>query len=164
MRRAVLGFTLIALVSGLVYAQTGQVAIQTWKGTLVDANCAAGSGSTGASASSAGATASTQATEQNEKATNAEQSNASDRPSKKGHRDRSASQTQSCSVTSSATAFALMTADGHTLKFDSVGNMRVAEELKTNQKWVKEMNEGKPVHTTVSGTMSGEMITATSIH
>ena len=163
MRRAVLGLALIALVSGLVYAQTGQVAIQTWKGTLVDANCAAGSGSTGASASTASASASTQATEQNEK-TNAEQTNASDRPSKKGHRDRSASQTQSCSVTSSATAFALMTADGRTLKFDSVGNMRVAEELKTKQKWVKEMNEGKPVHASISGTMDGDVITVTSIH
>ena len=158
MRTAALGLTAIAFVSGLVSAQTGQVAIQTLKGTLVDANCA-GSGST---------TASTQATEQDQKApdqtASTEQSNAPKQPAKKGHRDRNAGETQSCPVTSSATAFALTTADGHTLKFDSVGNMRVAEELKTKQKWVKDMNEGKPVRATVSGTMNGDMITVTSIH
>jgi hypothetical protein len=158
MKRAVLGLTVIAFVSGLVSAQTGQVAIQTLKGTLADANCA-GSGSTAAS---------TQATEQDQKApdqtANAAQSAARDQPAKKGHRDRSAGQTQSCPVTSSTAAFALMTADGRTLKFDSVGNMRVAEELKTKQKWVKDMNEGKPVRATISGTMNGDMITVTSVH
>lgn len=158
MRRAVLGLTLIALVCGVVYAQTGQVAIQNWKGTLADANCAAGSGST----------ASTPAADQSQKAPDqaagTEQGATADQPSKKWHRDKNASQVQSCPVTTSTTTFALMTADGKTLKIDSIGNMRVAEELKTKQKWVKDVNEGKPVHASISGTMDGDVITVTSIH
>ena len=75
-------------------------------------------------------------------------------PEKSGRGSRSRSkntQTMSCPVTSSTTAFALMLEDGRSLKFDSVGNSRAADELKNKQKWTKDMNEGKPIHALLGG-------------
>jgi len=102
------------------------VNIQHWKGTLVDANCAAGGGGSDQSSQS-----------------------------KKG---------SSCTVSSSTTMFALQTGAGQVLKFDAVGNMRVAEELKNKKKWSKDMSDGKPIHAGVSGNLTGDTITVTSIH
>lgn len=92
--------------------------------------------------------------------------NQSPEKSGKGSRSRSKNmQTMSCPVTSSTTAFALMLDDGRSLKFDAVGNNRAAEELKNKQKWTKDMNEGKPIHARVSGTMSPDgKVTVTDIH
>jgi hypothetical protein len=101
------------------------VNVQHWRGTLMDANCAA----SGASASES--------------------------QSKKG---------ASCPVTSSTTMFAIQAGTGQVLKFDAIGNMRAAEELKNNKKWSREMSAGKPIHAGVSGNLVGDAITVTSIH
>jgi len=60
--------------------------------------------------------------------------------------------------------FALRLDDGKVLKFDSVGNIRAASELKTRQKWTKDLAENKPVHAKVDGLQNGDTITVTDIH
>jgi hypothetical protein len=124
------------------------VAIQNWRGTLVDASCASGGG------------ASTQAADDN--STKGESKSVdSGRPEKghKGHKEQS----QSCPVSTSTSAFALKTEGGQVMKFDAVGSARAAEELKTKSGWTKDLSAGKPIHTKVSGTLNGDTITVTSI-
>ncbi len=70
----------------------------------------------------------------------------------------------SCPVSSSTAMFALRLDDGKVLKFDSVGNIRAASELKTRQKWTKDLAENKPVHAKVDGLQNGDTITVTDIH
>ena len=145
------------LVYGLAVAQTdaqkpggsNRENVQSWQGTLVDANCAGGSGA-----------AESQATKEN----SGESKGAgvdSGRP-EKGHK-KDHGEMQSCQVTSSTTAFALKTKDGKVMKFDVIGNARAAEEVKTKASWSKDVAAGKPVHAKVTGILSGDNITVTSI-
>ena len=145
------------LVYGLAVAQTdaqkpggsNRENVQSWQGTLVDANCAGGSGA-----------AESQATKEN----SGESKGAgvdSGRPEKGHKKDRG--EMQSCPVTSSTTAFALKTKDGKVMKFDVIGNARAAEEVKTKASWSKDVAAGKPVHAKVTGILSGDNITVTSI-
>jgi hypothetical protein len=147
----------LLLVSGVALAQTdatkpsasGRENVQSWQGTLVDANCAGGSGA-----------AESQVTKEN----NGENKGAavdSGRP-EKGHK-KDHGEMQSCPVSSSTTAFALKTKDGKVMKFDAIGNARAAEELKTKGSWSKDVAAGKPVHAKVTGIVSGDNITVTSI-
>jgi len=71
---------------------------------------------------------------------------------------------QSCPVSANTTTFGLKLDDGTLLKFDSVGNTRAASELKTKQKWTKDLAENKPVHAKVNGLQNGDTITVTDIH
>lgn len=118
-------------------SSTAQAAIQQWSGTLMDANCAGGS----------------QATSESESA-----GVDKGRP-EKGHKKNQ--EVQSCPVSSSTTAFALKTKSGQVMKFDGIGNARAAEDLKN--KWAKELSAGKPIHTKVSGTLSGDTVIVTSL-
>jgi len=144
-------FAALLLVSGLALAQTDAQKssvsnVQSWQGTLVDANCASGS------------------PESQAKESNGENKGAavdSGRP-EKGHK-KDHGEMQSCPVSSSTTAFALKTKDGKVMKFDAIGNARAAEELKTKTSWSKDVAAGKPVHAKVTGILSGDNITVTSI-
>ena len=150
-------FAALLLVYGVAVAQTdttkpnagGRENVQSWQGTLVDANCAGGSG----------AAESQVAKENNEENKGAAVD--SGRP-EKGHK-KDHGEMQSCPVSSSTTAFALKTKDGKVMKFDAIGNARAAEELKTKGSWSKDVAAGKPVHAKVTGIVSGDDITVTSI-
>lgn len=145
-------FAMLLLLSGLSLAQTetkqsspsAGVNVQSWQGILVDANCAGG----GAAAK--------ESSEENKGA-----AVDSGRP-EKGHK-KDHGEMQSCPVSSSTTAFALKTKDGQVMKFDAIGNARAAEQLKTKGSWSKDVAAGKPVHAKVTGILSGENITVTSI-
>jgi len=145
------------LVYGVAVAQmdaqtssaSGRENVQSWSGTLVDANCAGGSGA---------------AASEPPKETSGENKGGavdSGRP-EKGHKKGHA-EMQSCLVSSSTMAFALKTKDGKVMKFDPIGNARAAEELKTKASWSKDVAAGKPVHAKVSGILNGDNLTVTSI-
>jgi len=119
--------------------------IQQWRGTLVDASCAGSSTTKSAEQGSA------------EQGTTVD----SGRP-QKGHAKADTAST-GCTVSSSTSAFALQTDSGQVLRFDSVGNIRAAEALKNKANWTKDLSAGKPIHAKVSGTLSGDTITVTSL-
>jgi hypothetical protein len=68
-----------------------------------------------------------------------------------------------CAVSASTKEFALRTKDGQTLRFDSVGNDRVAEVLRNKKKWNDLVSAGKPIAVTVNGAVSGEKLMVVSI-
>jgi hypothetical protein len=147
-------FTVITLACGMAFAQAGShsagtaaVTIQQWHGTLVDAGCAGSSNAKTADAASAPA-------EQTQ-------------PVDKGRPQKAHAKTESpasgCAVTSSTSAFALQAVGGQVMKFDSVGNIRAAEMLKSKANWTKDLSAGKPIHAKVSGTLSGETVTVASL-
>ena len=150
-------FAALFLIYGVAVAQsetqksnaTGQVNVQSWSGTLVDANCAGGGGA-----------AASDAAKENE-GENKGAAVDSGRP-EKGHK-KDHGEMQSCPVSSSTTAFALKTKEGQVMKFDAIGNARAAEQLKTKASWSKDVAAGKPVHAKVSGILNGDNITVTSI-
>lgn len=139
----------LTLASGLAFAQP--VTIQQWHGTLVDAGCAVSSTAKTADAASAPA----------EEGQAAGQAVDSGRP-QKGHAKADAP-VSGCTLSSSTNAFALQATGGQVFKFDSVGNIRATEMLKTKANWTKDLNAGKPIHAKVSGTLSGETITVASL-
>ena len=137
----------LTLASGLVFAQT--VNIQQWHGTLVDAGCASASAAKTADATPTGeGQAATQAVD-------------TGRP-QKGHAKADAP-ASGCTLSSSTSAFALQATGGQVFKFDSVGNIRAAEMLKSKANWTKDLSAGKPIHAKVSGTLSGDTITVASL-
>ena len=145
-------FTALTVTCGLACAQggghttgTSAVAIQQWHGTLVDAGCA---GSSNAKTTDAAGAPATQAVD-------------SGRP-QNGHA-KAESPAAGCALSSTTSAFALQAADGQVMKFDSIGNIRAAEMLKSKANWTKELSAGKPIHAKVSGTLSGETITVASL-
>jgi len=127
---------------------SGSVAIQHWRGTLVDASCASGGGANAQAAD--------------------ESSTKSDSPSvdsgrpEKGHKKDNA-QSASCPVSTSTSAFALKTDSGPVMKLDMVGCARAAEGLKSKSGWAKGLNAGKPIRAKVSGVLNGDTITVTAI-
>jgi hypothetical protein len=68
-----------------------------------------------------------------------------------------------CPVSASTKEFALRTKDGQTLRFDPVGNDRVAEVLRNKKKWNDLVSAVKPIAVTVNGAVSGEKLTVISI-
>jgi hypothetical protein len=136
----------VAFLVGVASAQAPQansgnkvpeLKTQTYKGTLMDASCSA----TGTSTPAAANATSTKS------ATSADRSSAG-----------------SCSVSSNTSEFALQTKDGHTLKFDSVGNERAKEALKAKKKWSEAVSSGKPIQATVSAAETGDKLTVMAIH
>lgn len=139
-------------------------AIQQWRGTLVDASCAAGT-KTAASATAEANENSTNAQTADQSSGTSEQSSSVDtgRPHK-GHRNRGAKASEAgCAVTNSTSMFALQTEGGQVMRFDSVGNARAAEALKSKEKWTKDLSANKPIRAKVSGMMTGDTITVTSV-
>ena len=138
----------LALACAVAFAQAGAPAvnIQQWHGALVDAGC---SGSTAKTA--------------DQSAAPAEQGKSVDTGRPHKAHDKGESLPAGCAVSSSTTAFALQEPGGQVLKFDSVGNIRAAEMLKSKPNWTKDLSAGKPIHAKVSGTLSGETITVASL-
>ena len=137
----------LLLACGVAFAQAGTAAvtIQQWHGTLVDASCA---GSANAKTADSASTPAMQAVD-------------TGRPEKKHAKGESTA--SGCAVSSSTSAFALQTVGGQVLKFDSVGNIRAAEMLKSKANWTKDLSAGKPIRAKASGTLSGETITVASL-
>ena len=129
--------------------------VRSWRGTLMDANCAGGSGASSPAADSGNSEA------KENKSADSDSTEAKPAKPHKNHRNRVDPQVQACAVSSSTTAFAIKTKDGQVLKFDGVGNNRAAEELKT--KWAQNLNAGKPIRAKVSGMINGDMVTVTSV-
>jgi hypothetical protein len=147
-------FAGLTLACGLAFAQadshsaaTTMVAIQQWHGTLVDASCGGSSNAKTADPASAPA----------------EQGQAVDTGRPQKAHAKTETPTAGCAVSNSTSTFALQTNDGHVMAFDSVGNIRAAEMLKTKANWTKDLSAGKPIHTKVSGTLTGETITVASL-
>lgn len=128
--------------------------VRSWRGTLMDANCAAGTGASSPAAESSTA-------EKDTKSADSDSQDAKPAKPHKNHRNRVDPQAQACSVSNSTSAFALKTKDGQVLKFDGVGNNRAAEVLKT--KWAQNLSAGKPIHAKVSGSVNGDTVTVTSV-
>lgn len=125
-----------ATAGGQAGASGTEVQTQIYRGTLVDASCAAGTG--------AGAAAS------------ADSSGGTQKKSK-------GAPAGGCSVSSSTSQFALQMQDGRTVKFDSVGNMRAQTALKEKKKWSEAASAGKPIRAKVGGTITGEKLTVVSV-
>jgi hypothetical protein len=68
-----------------------------------------------------------------------------------------------CPVTTSSSAFGLMTQDGKYVALDPGGNQRVLELVKSNKDWQQNMSEHKPVTVQVIGTPNGDMIVVKEI-
>ena len=113
---------------------------RTYKGTLVAASCAGGSGET--------QTASSKAAKQ---------------PAGEASRAAEGNAGQSCGLSGSVSEFALRTTDGRTLPFDLVGNERAQEAIKSNKKWESAASSGKPIQTKVHGTEDGGKLTVVSV-
>jgi len=129
--------------------------IRSWKGTLMDASCASGTGASSPAAESGNTEA------KDNKSADGDSPDGKAAKPHKNHRNRVDPQVQACAVSNSTTAFALKTKDGQILKFDAVGNTRAAEELKT--KWGQSLSAGKPIRAKVSGSINGDMVTVTSV-
>ena len=136
-------------------AATTMVTVRSWKGTLMDANCASGGGASSPAAESSNAEA------KETKSADSDSPDAKAAKPHKNHRNRVDPQAQACAVSNSTTAFALKTKEGQVLKFDAVGNNRAAEVMKT--KWGQSLSAGKPIHAKVSGTANADTVTVTSV-
>ncbi len=68
-----------------------------------------------------------------------------------------------CAPTSSTSAFALMLADGKTVKLDANGNTKAADALKNSADRSKNPNATTPVKAKVSGTLSGDTIAVDTV-
>ncbi len=114
--------TAITLACGMVLAQADShsagpsaVTIQQWHGTLVDASCAGSSNAKTADAANAPA----------------EQTQPVDKGRPQKEHAKAESSAAGCAVSSSTSAFALQAVGGQVMRFDSVGNIRAAEMLKS---------------------------------
>ncbi len=120
-------------------AAPAELKTQGYKGTLVDAKCAGGSASAGAQTTKAAG--------------------------KDATADRAAGdQSQACAVSTSTSAFALRTKDGHTMLFDAVGNQRAQEAIKNKKKWADAAANGKAIQAKVSGVETGDRLTVVTIN
>jgi hypothetical protein len=129
---------------------------QTFKGALVDASCAGGSGTSAATPTPTSNAATNDAAKNSSSgAERTDTSKDNQQPSAAG---------AGCQVTSSTTRFALKTNDGKTLPFDLVGNERAQQAVKEKKKWSEAMASGKPINVKVSGVVSGQKLTVMSIN
>ena len=127
---------------------TSEVKTQTYKGTLVDAKCASGSGAAASSAASGKSSADRSPAESGNKT---------------GEANRSGEAAQSCDATASTNEFGIKTKDGRVLRFDSVGDERAKQAMSAKKKWADAATSNKPIHVSVSGAESGDRLTVMSI-
>jgi len=117
------------------------VETRAYKGTLVDASCAANV---------------TQKAPAAETST-ADRADAGNTPGQK-------SGSEACAVSSSTKEFALKTKEGRVLRFDAVGNERTADALKNKKNWSAAMSAGKPITAKVGGSsLDGDNLTVLTI-
>jgi hypothetical protein len=128
-------------------AQTGIADKQTqsYKGTLVDASCTMSS----ATPSAAGTQQAPAKSKENKNEAN--RTAAAENPA------------QACSISANTTQFALKLNDGRTTPFDSVGNLRAQETIKSKKTWNDAVGSGKPIHAKVSGVMTDDKLMVMSI-
>jgi len=125
------------------------VETKTYKGTLMDASCAAN-------------------VTQNAPSGNA-QSSAADRQSSDNANQKSAKgsgtadRSQGCSVSENTKEFALQTKDGRILHFDAVGNDKAQAAFKNRKKWSSDASAGKAIAAKVNGTLEGDNLTVLTI-
>jgi len=70
---------------------------------------------------------------------------------------------QSCTVSTNTTQFAMKMKDGNTVRFDDVGNARVQEAMKTRKKWSGSASANKSIQVKASGVLNGDKLTVLSI-
>jgi hypothetical protein len=144
---------------------------QTYKGVLVDLSCAGGAGSQPSTASNATGNSATTASAGAQTPTGATNTaeNTADRAAgnagtQTNTAEKAGSAGGSCPVSANSTQLGLKMQDGHTVRFDMVGNQRAQDYLKSNKKWSEAASSGKEIHAKISGAMSGEKLIVSSIH
>jgi phosphotransferase system HPr-like phosphotransfer protein len=131
--------------------------VQTYKGVLVDAACALPHGGAVTKSAAPGSPATTPSSA----------AGAVTPPSTSGAAASTADRVatdQACSISSSTNLFALKLQDGNTIRFDTVGNDRAQEAVKTKKKWIEAATSGKPINAKIKGAMSGEKLIVSSIN
>jgi hypothetical protein len=81
-----------------------------------------------------------------------------------GGKAGAADQSQGCKVSASTKEFALRTDAAETLRFDSVGNARAEEAMKSKKKWSTDAAAGKPIRAKVTANANGDKLTVMSIN
>jgi hypothetical protein len=117
-------------------AQSTTTTTTTWNGTLVDAGCR---------------TTHTQRTESSSQTS-------PDQRSTTASRTQSESTSTDCPVTTTTTAFGLMTPEGKYVRFDDPSNVKIVEIVKGNKKWTETITEKKPLKVQVVGTPNGDIV------
>jgi hypothetical protein len=131
----------VPLFAGFLFAQTEQQAERTTtttttlNGTLVDAGCQ------------------TTRTESHERSTTKPDENTT-----KTETRHSTTERVDCPVTTTTTAFGLMTSDGKFVRFDDPSNTKVVEIVKSNKRWGDAMTRHEPVKVRVVGTRNGDVV------
>ncbi len=131
----------VPMFAGFLCAQTEQhqssttTTTTTLNGTLVDAGCQH------------------TRTESHESSTSKPDENTT-----KTETRHSTSERTDCPVTTSTTAFGLMTPDGQFIRFDDPSNTKVVEYVKNNKRWTDAMNRHEPVKVRVIGTRNGDVV------
>ncbi len=131
-------------------ARTETSKAHTYKGTLVDGDCAMAKAGMPGQAPSAERT-----TEESKTGTMGTTGTAA--------RVDTKAITQSCPVTSTTKDFALVLNDGRLVKLNQEGDAKVASELKTNDKWNKAINSNKRITASVKGVLQGDTLQVESV-
>jgi hypothetical protein len=63
-----------------------------------------------------------------------------------------------CPVTTTTTAFSLLTADGKMVRFDDASNTKVVEMMKSNKDWTDDIKGHKPVKVRVVAMPNGDLM------
>ena len=132
----------VPLFAGYLCAQTEQTqrtttttTNSTLNGTLVDAGCQ------------------TTRTESHESSTTQPDENTTKTQTRHTTTERT-----DCPVTTTTTAFGVMTPDGQFVRFDDPSNTRVVEIIKNNKHWHDAMSRHEPVKVRVVGTRNGNVV------
>ena len=72
--------------------------------------------------------------------------------------------TGNCAVSANSSRLGVKLNDGKTVPFDLVGNQRAQDAMKNDKRWNKELTANKPLHVTISGVMNGDKLIVSSIH
>jgi len=68
-----------------------------------------------------------------------------------------------CPVTTSTSAFGLLTSDGRFVRFDDPSNTKIVEIVKSNKTWSREISDRAPIKVRVVGTPHGDVVVMESI-
>jgi hypothetical protein len=136
---------MVPLFAGFIWAQTDQqtektsrsetTTTKTYNGTLVDATCY--KTHTEHTSTSSDADRTTTKTETSDKI--------------------------ECPVSTSSTAYGLLTPEGQFVRFDDQGNTTITERIKSNKEWNKTMADQKPLRVRVVATPNGDVLVLRSI-
>ena len=68
-----------------------------------------------------------------------------------------------CPVTTSTSAFGLLTSDGRFVRFDDPSNTKIVEIVKSNKTWSRDISEHAPIRVRVVGGRHGDLVVMESI-